>query len=56
MLCFSLPYVKNMINKGGLVQARDFGGAGGDCDYFNAQKKCPVAAETFTKALSSLGG
>lgn len=56
MLCFSLPYVKNMINKGGLVQARDFGGAGGDCDYFNAQKKCPVAADTFTKALSSLGG
>ncbi|GFW93457.1 uncharacterized protein TNCV_46601 [Trichonephila clavipes] len=51
----NLPVVKKFMNKGGLVQARDFGGSGGDCDYFNSQNKCPIGAETFQKMLSSLG-
>ncbi|GIY13633.1 hypothetical protein CEXT_768011 [Caerostris extrusa] len=51
----TLPAVKKLMNKGGLVQARDFGGSGGDCDYFNSQSKCPIAAQTFKNMLSSLG-
>ncbi|GIX75877.1 hypothetical protein CDAR_480551 [Caerostris darwini] len=51
----NLPAVKKLMNKGGLVQARDFGGSGGDCDYFNSQSKCPIAAQTFKNMLSSLG-
>ncbi|XP_054724918.1 uncharacterized protein LOC129235233 [Uloborus diversus] len=51
----NLPSVKGMLNKGGLVQARDFGGSGGDCGYFDGQGKCPVAAKTFTDFLAKLG-
>ncbi|GBN26086.1 hypothetical protein AVEN_255966-1 [Araneus ventricosus] len=49
------PAVKKFMNKGGLVQARDFGGSGGDCEYFNSQNKCPIAAQTFKSMLSKLG-
>ncbi|XP_015905595.3 uncharacterized protein [Parasteatoda tepidariorum] len=52
----NLPVVKKWLVKGALTQARDFGGSGGDCEYFNEQNKCPVAAATITKMLSSLGG
>ncbi|CAL1263943.1 unnamed protein product [Larinioides sclopetarius] len=51
----NLPVVKKFMNKGGLVQARDFGGSGGDCEYFNSQNKCPIAAQTFKSMLSKLG-
>ncbi|KAF8777472.1 hypothetical protein HNY73_014329 [Argiope bruennichi] len=50
----NLPAVKKFMNKGGLVQARDFGGSGGDCEYFNSQNKCPIAAQTFKSMLSKL--
>ncbi|KFM71909.1 hypothetical protein X975_05172, partial [Stegodyphus mimosarum] len=51
----NLPAVKSLLLKGGLVQARDFGGTGGDCEYYNSQSKCPIGSETFQKMLSSLG-
>ncbi|KAG8188345.1 hypothetical protein JTE90_026962 [Oedothorax gibbosus] len=51
----NLPQVKKFMSKGSLTQARDFGGSGGDCDYFNDNSKCPVSAQTFQNMFSSLG-